>query len=62
MAIAQAILDAQARLDTAIAANSTKIDALIAATTGSASPDEQATIAAAIAASAAAVEANNAKS
>lgn len=62
MAIAQAILDAQARLDAAIAANSAKVDALIAAGTGAASPAEQQQIADTIAASAAAVEATNAKS
>jgi hypothetical protein len=62
MAKLQAILDAQARLDAAVQANTAKIDALIAAQAGSATPAEQAEIAAAIDASAAALDANNAKS
>jgi hypothetical protein len=69
MGIAQVIVDAQARLETAIAANSTKVDALIAAVAAGGTPDptsataaEQAQIADAINASAAEVEAINAKS
>lgn len=61
MAILQAILDAQAKLDAAVTANSAKVDALIAGTTGGATPAEQQAIADAIAASAAAVEATNSK-
>ena len=62
MAILQAILDAQAKLDAAVAANSAKVDALIASGTGGATVAEQQTIADAINASAAAVETTNAKS
>jgi|ERR1043165_602366 hypothetical protein len=62
MAVAQSILDAQAKLDAAVAANTVKVDALIATVQGSATPAEQDQIANAIAASAAAVEATNAKS
>ena len=60
MAIIQAILDAQARLDAAIAANSAKVDVLIAGQ-GGATVAEQQTVAEAVNASAAAVEATNAK-
>jgi hypothetical protein len=61
MAVLQAILDAQAKLDAAVTANSAKVDALIAAGTGGATVAEQQTVADAIAASAAAVEVTNAK-
>jgi hypothetical protein len=61
--IAQAILDAQARLTTAVAALSTKVDTLIAnqADPNAATLAEQATIATAINDTAAAVEAIAAK-
>ena len=62
MAVSQSVLDAQARLDAAVAANTAKVDALLAAAQGSATPAEQDQIANNIAASAAAGEATNAKS
>lgn len=61
MAISQAILDAQARLTAAIVENSAKVDALIAAGSGGATPAEQQVIADAINASALAVETINSK-
>ena len=64
MAIAQSILDAQARLDAAVVVNSQKVDALIAQIAAGQSGMSQADIdatAAAINSSAAAVEAINQK-
>lgn len=64
LVIAQAIQDAQAKLDAAIKANSDKVDGLLSALTnaGGATAAEEQQIADAINASAAAVEAINAKS
>ncbi len=61
MAKLQAITDAQAKLDADIAALSAKVDAVLEAQKGSATPAEQAEIAASIDASAVAVEAISAK-
>jgi hypothetical protein len=61
MAIAQSILDAQARLDAAIAANSAKVDQLLAGQSGAMTPAEIQQVADAITASATTVEATNAK-
>lgn len=61
MAIAEAILEAQARLDAAIVANTAKVDALLTVSTGTMTAAEQQQVAEAIAASATAVEATNAK-
>jgi hypothetical protein len=61
MAKLQAILDAQADLDTKITALSAKVDAQLEATKGSASPAEQAEIAAGMQSSATAVDAIAAK-
>jgi hypothetical protein len=61
MAITQAILDAQARLDAAIQANSTKLDEVLAQVKEAMTSTEQQQMAEAITASAVALEAINTK-
>lgn len=62
MAIAQSILDAQAKLDSAIAAVSDKVDALITASASAMTPDDIAAVASKASDQAAALEAVLSKS